>query len=232
MAEESSESRPSSLTWMIPLGIAAVLLGLYLLLPGFRSFVGEAWGVLASRDQSRIEAWIRGFGVWSLAVIGGILVVQPFLFVVPSTLMMLVAVLAYGPLWGGLLAWSGSMLAAVLAYGVGRALGPVTVDRLLGHSTEQTVEGYVKRYGVAAIIIARVSPVFSTDAISLVAGLVKMPFIRYVLATGAGFLPLALLIAFLGADFARLESGLLWIAAGSFIALALYVGYDRFSSAG
>lgn len=208
--------------------MVGTLFVLYLLLPGFRSFAQEAWEVLGSRDQGRIEEWIRGFGTWGLALIIGLLIVQPFLLVVPSTLMMLVAVLAYGPFWGSLLAWGGSMGAAILAYGIGRALGPATVGKLIGGGTRQKVESYVNEYGVWAVILFRVSPVLSTDAVSFVAGLSDMRFFRYVTATAIGFLPLTALIAFLGTDFGRLEQGLIWVSLASVVVFVGYVAYDRY----
>jgi len=94
------------------------------------------------------------------------MVAQTLLAFIPSVLIMVVSVLAYGPLWGGLLSWGGLVMAALVAYGIGRALGPVTVDRLIGRKTEQKLKRFVERYGVWGIIVARISPALSTDAVS------------------------------------------------------------------
>ena len=207
---------------MIPVAVVSILGLTYLLLPGFRSFANEALAVVTSGDLQRVRDWLQEFGPWSLAVILGILIVQPLLLVVPSVLMMVVAVLAYGPLWGGLLALGGSTLAALVGYAIGWALSPVTVDHLIGEQTERQIEGYVERYGFWAVAIFRVSPVLSTDAISVVAGLLEMNLWRYLAATVLGFLPLAGTIAALGGQLDWMERVLIW---GSLASLVLFVGW-------
>lgn len=207
---------------MIPAAVLLLGVALYAALPGFRGFIHEAMSVLATGELARIRAWLQSFGPWSLVVILFILVVQPLLVVVPSVIMMVVAVLAYGSLWGGLLAWSGSILAALVGYGLGWALSPVTVDYLIGRGTEREIARYVRRYGFWAVALFRVSPVLSTDAISIVAGLLEMRFWRYLAATALGFLPLAGAIAVLGGDLERMETALVW---GSILSVAAFVVY-------
>jgi uncharacterized membrane protein YdjX (TVP38/TMEM64 family) len=216
-----------SLSWIVPTTVIALGALAYLLLPTFRGFANEAFAVFTSGDLQRIQEWVQGFGAWSLLVIVIVLIVQPLLVVVPSALMMVVAVVAYGPVWGGLLAWGGSILAAVVGYGVGWALSPVTVDRLIGHEAEQRVESYVERYGFWAVALFRVSPVLSTDAISIVAGLLEMRFGRYAAATALGFLPLAAAIALLGGDLDRMQTGLLWGTILSVVVFIAYIGIDQ-----
>lgn len=199
----------------------------YALAPSFRAFVHEAARVLASGELERVRAWLQGFGAWSLVVIVAILTIQPLLVVVPSVLMMIVAVVAYGPVWGGLLAWGGSILAAMVGYGLGWSLHPVTVSRMIGPEAERRIESAVERYGFWSVFLFRVSPILSTDAISIVAGLLEMRLDRYLLATALGFLPLAGAIALLGRDLQQLETFLLWGTIASVAALALYVGIDR-----
>jgi uncharacterized membrane protein YdjX (TVP38/TMEM64 family) len=206
--------------------VAALVL-LYFAWPSFQSFVNEAVAVLTSGDRQRTQAWVQGFGVWGYVVVLFLMIFQAVLAVVPSLLMMVVAVLAYGPVWGGVLAWGGLLLAASVSYGIGRALGPVTVDRLVGETTEKKISGFVEHYGLWAIIAARVSPVISTDAVSFVAGLVSMGYVRFIAATAVGTLPLTILVAWLGADIDRLESGLIWVSVVSLAAFLAYVLYDR-----
>lgn len=217
----------SKWTWIVPLVMLVLLVGLYFVWSGFQTFIDEAYDVLSSGEQAQIQAWVDGFGGWGFAIIIALMLLQTLIPFLPSLAIMVVAVLAYGPVFGGLLAWGGLLLAASLGYGIGRAFGPVTVDRLIGTKAEQKVEEIVERYGVWAIIAARISPILSTDAISIVAGLVKMSFWRFLLATAAGILPLTILIAWLGSDISRLQTGLLWISVISVVVFAGYVVYDR-----
>lgn len=226
-AEARDAREQSNWTWVIPVTLIALLVLLYFAWPGYRDFADRAYELIRSGDRQAIRDWVRGFGTWGPVTILALMIAQTLLAFIPSVLIMVVAVLAYGPWWGGLLAWAGLLAAAVVAWSIGKALGDVTVDRLIGHATEQKVERLVDRYGVWAIIAARVSPALSTDAISYVAGLVEMGFARFVGATAVGILPLVVLISFLGENIDRLKSGLLWVSVASVALFAAYVLWDR-----
>lgn len=228
----SNEQSESRWTWLIPLALIALLVGLYFAIPPYRDFADKAYSLLTGGNQEAFETWVRGFGVWGPMVILALMIMQTLLAFIPSVLIMVVTVVAYGPLWGGLLTWVGLMVAAAVGYGIGRAVGPATVYQLIGEKTESEVEGFVQDYGVWAIVAARVSPALSTDAVSFVAGLVKMGWLRFILATGAGILPLTVLIAFLGSDFQRLESGLIWVSVVSVVLFLGYVAFDKWRGDG
>ena len=226
-SESGAGRKQSHLSWIIPLVLLAVLALMYFLWPAFHAVVNQAYQVLASEQQQRIEQWVRGFGVWGFVVIFALMLMQTLIPVLPSVVAMVAAVLAYGPWLGGAIAWSGMLLAASLGYAIGRSFGPVTLDRLLGNQTRKKVSHHVQRYGVWAVIAARLSPVLSTDAVSIIAGLVSMRYRRFLLATAAGTLPLTALIAFLGQEIDRLKTGLIWISAFSVAVFLAYLIYDR-----
>ncbi len=224
---EQTERKQSKLTWIIPLALVAGLVILYFAWPAFHALANEAYQVLTSGDEERVEAWVSQFGAWGVAVILGLMLAQSLLAVIPSVLLMIVAVLAYGPVLGGVLAWGGLLLAASMAYGIGRLLGPVTVEKLIGSKTERKIDRFIERYGLWAIIAARISPALSTDAVSYGAGLVGMGYLRFIAATAIGTVPLTVLIAYLGADIDRLKSGLVWVSVISVLLFAGYVAYDK-----
>ena len=213
--------------WLVPLGVFAAVGALYTLSPAAREFAQDAYAALGSGDRARTEQWVRGFGAWGPATVLLLMIAQTVIPVIPSVLLMVVTVLAYGPLWGGALTFGGLLLAASVAFGLGRALGPATVGRLVGERTERKVEEFVDRYGAWGVIVARISPVISTDAVSFAAGLVGMRFPRFVLATAVGTLPLTVLVAWLGEDVDRLQAGLIWISVVSLAAFVAYVIRDR-----
>jgi uncharacterized membrane protein YdjX (TVP38/TMEM64 family) len=195
--------------WIIPIVVVISLVALYFLWPDFQNFINRAYSLVTSGNQERIRDWVKGFGFWGPIVIFALMIFQTLFPFIPSVLIMVVAALAYGQVWGGLLAWGGLIIAAMVAYGIGRAVGPVTVYKLIGQKTEQKVEGLVKRYGFWGIIATRISPLLSTDAASYVAGLLKMSVFRFSLATAIGIFPLAALISFLGTDIDRLRTTLI-----------------------
>lgn len=213
--------------WLAPLALVALVVGLYFAWPAFHGFVDEAYQVLSSGRQERIEAWVGRFGAWSFVVVLGLMLLQTILAFLPSVATMVVAVVAFGPWIGGLLTWGGLLLAASLGYSIGRSFGVASVDRLIGPETEQKMEEVLGRYGVWAVIAARISPVLSTDAVSIAAGLVRMKFLPFIAATAAGTLPLTVLVAWLGAEINRLKTGLIWISVASVALFVAYVVYDR-----
>jgi len=213
-------------------GIAG-LVGLYWLWPGYRAFLDEAWVVLTSDDEARIDAWIGGFGWWGPVVIVLLMIVQIFLIIAPSWLLMVIAVIGYGPWAGALVAGVAVAAASSVGYGLGRLLGRGGLDRLLGEERRAAVERETERYGTWAVVIARVNPLLSNDAVSVVAGIVGMNFWRFLAATLGGIAPLVGAIAWLGRDWTRMREGLLWLSLLSLLGLLAKVWVDhRSRSAG
>lgn len=212
---------------MVPVGLLVALVLAYFVWPAYQDFAQQAYDVFSSGDRTRIEEWVRGFGAWGFAVLMGLMLLQTILAFLPSLLLMVVAVLSYGPLLGGALAWGGMLLAATLGYVIGRALGVAAVDRLIGPSTEKKMARFVDRYGIWGVIAGRISPALSTDAVSIVAGMARMSYLPFLLATGAGTLPLTILVAWLGRDVERMQTGLIWVSIVSLVVFVAYVVYDR-----
>ena len=209
------------------LAVVAGLLACWFLWPAFQSTLREAWAVLSSGEQPRIAAWMRQFGYWGPVVLLLAMVAQMFLVVVNVVLLVLVAILAYGPVWGALLALAGVVLASTVGYGLGRALGESFVTRVLGAENERKVVAQVERYGVWAVVIARISPAISNDAVSFVAGLARMGYWKFLLATVGGITPLIALLAYLGQNSQRLKTGLLWVTGVSLLLFGAYVWWDK-----
>ena len=221
------EEGKSRWTWIVPLGLVLALGLAYLLWPAFNQFVEDAYDVFSSGDQARIEEWVKGFGAWGFGVLLVLMLLQTILAFLPSLLLMVVSVLSYGPWLGGVLAWTGMLLAASLGYLIGHGLGVAAVDRLIGPGTEKKMARFVDRYGIWGVIAGRISPALSTDAVSIVAGMARMHYVPFILATGAGTLPLTVLVAWLGSDVERMTTGLIWVSAVSLAAFLGYVIYDR-----
>ena len=201
----------------------APLVGAYFLWPAFQAGIQEGWAVLRTGDQAKVAAWVEQFGYWGPVLVVVVMVVQMFLVVINNALMILVAVLAYGPWWGSLLAWVGVLTASTVGYWLGHTFGQPVVQRLLGRKSSQKVADFVERYGVGAVALARLTPVVSNDAMSFVAGVAPtMSYLRFISVTAVAIIPLIALLAYLGQDSDRLKTGLLWVSG---IGLVLFGGY-------
>ena len=219
---QTRSHRTHPLAWLPALVVVAALCLAYALSDGFRTVLRHAYETFASGDSGRIGAWREQQGAWGPVLLYALALLQTVIPVLPSILVMIAAVVAYGPAWGGLIAWTGTVAAAVLAYGIGSGLGPISVDRLIGGKKREKLETVVERYGTWAIVAARISPVLSTDAVSYAAGVVRMPFVRFIAATGAGTLPLVVLIGAMGTSVMRLQTMLAIVSGAGLVGLLGY----------
>ena len=216
--------RASKAPLILSLCLLSALVASYFIFPSFREGVDEGFVALTSGDQEKIKEWVSQFGAWGPIVIIVSMVVQMFMFIVPNVLLIVISILSYGPIWGSLLAWSGIFLASTVGYLIGNKLSPVVVYRLVSPKTQHTLSDYIRRYGMKAIVIIRLST-FSNDGLSLVAGLLNMGYKRFITATLLGITPLVAIIAIFGRD-GRIEKGLIWIGAALMIGLIVYIAID------
>lgn len=194
----------------------------YFFIPGVSSFLNEAWKVLTSNDEQKIENWVSQFGWIGPLVLILTMVLQMFLLVIPSIALMVVSILAYGPVLGSIIVFAAVFAASTVGYLVGRYLAPVVVDKLIGTKTHRKIGDFLEQYGFWAIIITRLNPILSDDAISFVAGILKMGYFRFIAATMLGITPLIIFIAVLGETTEGMKTGLIW---GSVISLILFIAY-------
>ena len=207
--------------------VVILIVASYFVIPGFRAFINEAYNILLSDNKLEIRKWVSALGFWGPIFIIVAMVVQIFLFFMPSPVLMVISVLAYGPIWGTILAIASVLVASAVGYFVGRLIGEDALYKLIGKSQKDKMESYVAQYGVWVVVISRLSPAFSNDAVSLVSGMVKMNFWKFMLATFAGITPLAILLAWFGESHERLQSGLIWISVIGVLFLIGYIIFDR-----
>ena len=215
----------------LPLFISALIIGggtlAYFLLPEFQQFCQEAWQVLTSGNEARVANWVARFGFWGPALLLVLFFVQMIAFVIPSWLLILVCVLAYGPWWGSGLGLLGILLASAAAYFIGRSLSEATLLALVGEKAEQKMATYLKNYGLGTVIVFRLAPFLSNDTISFVAGLTRMNFWRFIAGTALGITPLIGLLSYLGGNTERLQRGLIWSSAVCLVGFGIYVWWDQ-----
>ena len=207
--------------------ILAVGVLCYFVVPSFHTAINEAWQVLTSGDQDAIERWVEGFGWFGPVAIIVAMIAQMFLIVVPSVVLMVASVLAYGPVWGSIIILIAIFSASSIGYFIGAYVGEQFIDSLIGKKNEKKVARFIQHYGFWAIVITRVNPFLSNDAISFVAGTLKMGYWRFIAATMLGILPLTIFIAVLGKATTSMKQGLLWGSAISALIFLAYIIWDK-----
>ncbi|WP_417887885.1 TVP38/TMEM64 family protein [Zunongwangia sp.] len=214
-----------------PLYVSVVLILLiiaaYFFIPSVQEFLNNSWNVLTSGDEQKIKEWVDGFGWLGPVVLILAMIAQMFLIVIPSLALMVVSIIAYGPIWGSLIVFGAVFSASSIGYFIGRYFGPVIVKKLIGENNEKKIADFIDDYGFWAIIVTRINPFLSNDAISFVGGILKMNYWKFIGATLVGIAPLTIFIAILGRDTDQLKTGLLWGSIFSLLIFGAYVWWDK-----
>ncbi|WP_159520018.1 TVP38/TMEM64 family protein [Sunxiuqinia indica] len=228
MTKINQEKRVKKSRWPLymSLGLLLSIVLLYFTVPDVNSFFKEAFEILTSDNNQRISNWVGKLGFWGPVFIISAMVFQMFLLIIPSPLLMLVSVLAYGSYWGTLISVAAVAVASSIGYLIGRYLGEIAIARLIGGQKEKQLKFYVEKYGVWAVVITRLAPFLSNDAISFVGGILQMGYWRFIGATLAGIFPLAALIGYFGENNDRMKTGLIGVSALSLILFVAYIIYN------
>src|SRR3990170_5341653 len=190
---------------------------LYLLVDGFRAETNRALGILGRGDVAGLRDYILSFGLWAPVASCFLMVLQALAAPVPSFLITFANGLAFGVFWGWMLSLFGHVLAAAVCFGVSRALGRTPVEVLVGRTGLESADRWFERWGTYAVFAGRLVPGVAFDAISYAAGLTRMRFRSFILASALGILPQTFLYSYLGRQ-APQYVGLFLITSGLVVA--------------
>lgn len=201
-------------------GAVALAALAWLLLPGLRAGVGHGMDVLTSGDQEAIGAWMRSFGAWGPAISLVLMVAQAIVAPIPGALVVFANGIAFGTFWGTVLSVAGQTLAAVICFGIARAVGRGPVEAMVGRFGLEALDRGVGRWGPVAIVLLRLVPGVAFDAVSYGAGLMRMRFRTFLLATVAGIVPQTLFYTWMVRHYPELTWAFVAVAMVTFVAIA------------
>ena len=184
-------------------GLAAALGGLalawqYTLLSDFAD-VGFVSSVISARSEFAPLLAIAAF------VVGG-LVVFPVLVLIAAT------AAALGPWLGFVSAAIGVLLSSLVLFGVGRVLGHVRLQRLLGRRSSR-IQSRIIGKGVVAVAMIRMVPIAPFSIVNVVAGASRLSLRDFMIGTALGMAPGIAAMAALGAQIADLARNASWTSA-------------------
>jgi len=209
--------------------ISAVLIaGLvvcYFSIPDFKQGIHNAWEAISSNDQERIQTWVKRFGMLGPVVLILVMAVQIFLLFIPNLFLFVIAIMCYGPVWGTVISLIGVTASSSIGYYIGNKLGPRAIDRFVSQDAQDKVAFFVRRYGVKAIFVFRLSSL-SSDALGFVAGILEMSYRKFILATLAGITPVLVLLSIYGRN-GKIDKALIWLGAIAVTSLVIYFLFDR-----
>jgi uncharacterized membrane protein YdjX (TVP38/TMEM64 family) len=154
--------------------------------------------------------FIRRLGIWGPVLYAAIYVVATVLMF-PGSLLTLGAGFLFG-LGTGLITVSiGSLAGATCAFLLGRTLARGFVEQQAArHPRFAALDRAVEREGFLVVLLTRLSPLFPFNLLNYLFSITKVRLRDYVLASGLGMIPGALLYVYLGTaakDLAQLLAG-------------------------
>lgn len=163
-----------------------------------------------SQVAGELLGWIRGAGPTGVAAYAGVYIAATVLLL-PGSLLTAGAGLAYGPWYGTLLVSPVSVVAATLAFLLGRTLARGWIAKRTEVDPRfRAIDVAVGRRGFRIVALLRLSPVFPFNVMNYALGLTGVRLRDYVLGSFVGMLPGTFLYVYLGSlvsDVAALASG-------------------------
>ncbi|REJ05230.1 TVP38/TMEM64 family protein [Halobacillus trueperi] len=182
-------------------------------------FIALAWFVRSRFDVSadNIRSYILSFGAIGPLIFMGLYAIGPIV-VFPTSVLSLAAAFAYG-IWPGMLyIVIGATGAGVTGYIMGRFFG----DSVLKFHQSKWAGNIYERMqgqGFLYVFILRLIPLVGFDILSYLAGMTRVKFLSFVLATVIGMLPGTFAYSLVGTSLASGDRTLILIAFSVFTLL-------------
>lgn len=108
---------------------------------------------------------------------------------VPTTVMVTVGVMVFGPWPGVPYALAGMVTGSVFVYGIGRYSGAAFIDRWARHGRLKFLARVLQKEGLWAVFVVRAVPLAPFVLVCMTAGAFRIRFRHYVVGTALGLAP-------------------------------------------
>ena len=142
---------------------------------------------LARPEQARGTLESVAAAPWGPLVVLAIFIGSSVLLF-PVTVLIAATAAAFGPWLGFAYAATGSLLSALVSFGIGALIGRQTLTDALGPRLNR-IRRKVRKRGVLAVAVVRLAPVAPFGIVNLVAGASQIRLLDFVLGTALGMLP-------------------------------------------
>ena len=157
-------------------------------------------------------------GPWSLPVAIACFAVLAFVGV-PQLALIAAAVAVFGPWQGLIYSWIGTMVSALVGFGLGRLWGPRFGSAASAGAVGRLI-ALTARNGFLASLVIRLVPFAPFVVVNMAAGVTAIRLFDFILGTGIGILPKIVLTAVAGDSVSRLLRGQASMLAIGLLALA------------
>jgi uncharacterized membrane protein YdjX (TVP38/TMEM64 family) len=176
-------------------------------------------------DFDALKAWQESVKdtVWApLAVIAAYVILGLTGF--PQFMMHVAAIALFGPAFGLLYAWTGTMISATLHFWLGYVFGAGVFRRFAGDKANR-LSSRLARRGIVASALVRIVPSGPFIVVNLAAGVSHIDFRKFALGTAIGTLPKIAFVGFVAAGLNRFVEQQDLLAVGLIVGgLGLWIG--------
>lgn len=143
-----------------------------------------------------IEAYTHAIFIPFLII--SAMVIQAIIVPLPSSAVAVGSGAVYGIFLGSIYVGIGALIGASLCFFISKKYGKSYIKGKFRSSKSDKINNFMIKYGFFAILAARLIPLISFDLISYAAGLTKISFKRFFLATFIGIIPGTIFYTWLG----------------------------------
>jgi uncharacterized membrane protein YdjX (TVP38/TMEM64 family) len=179
-------------------------------LPSVRILVDSIVIMFITADFNNLKNFILSFGIWAPLISVLLMMFQALIAPLPSLVLVLANAWIFGWIWGAFYSWLGGLLGSAICFYVARWYGRPAVEKLFGTEKITRVDTFFRQYGKYAVLVARLTPIFSFDLISYVAGLTAIDLSTFLWATALGQSPAVILYSLLGNNLSKGAAQILW----------------------
>ncbi|MBS0411849.1 MAG: TVP38/TMEM64 family protein [Proteobacteria bacterium] len=153
--------------------------------------------VLGFGSEAQVQTWLAAArGPWALPVAVAAFAGLAFIGV-PQFVLIAAAVVAFGPWIGMAYSWIGTLVSALVGFGLGRAFGGQMVRDLRSPGVERFM-ALIARNGFTASALVRLAPSAPFIVVNMAAGVTTMRLGAFALGTAIGIVPKIALTALAG----------------------------------
>lgn len=178
--------------------VAIIVAIVYFVYKPFNSFINNSFSILSSMEIEGVIEYIRSYGAYAAVISFVLMVLSSVVAPIPAFLITLSNAAIFGWVKGALLSWSSAMAGAALCFFISRILGRDIALKFTTNDGLKSVDNFLKKYGVFAILVMRLLPFVSFDLVSYAAGLTPVSFLGFFAATGIGQLPATIVYSYVG----------------------------------
>lgn len=176
-----------------------------------------------------MRKYILSYGKFASLIFIVIYSLKPILFIVPTSLLSILAGNIFGPHKAFLMSMIGCFGSGTVAFFLARFLGRSFVNKLL-KGKAMTLDSNIEKHGFKIMLLMRLAVVFPYDPLSYASGLTKMKYRDFIFGTLIGVFPEMITYSLMGKNIEHPFSHKFILPIVIVIALAIAASYVYKSS--